>query len=199
MEDEVMYLFVCTEQLVFGRYLFEISAKTVLTKLFCGFPLSLQALPWFGWDHFLCKILSNSLSFICQCNFLCCVVSVPEVSSNYAEEEISFCLHCWCPCNECLCCFIFLLFWMCLVIIFMDKCEVISTIMKQRLQTFLSTNCFWCRKVEFKATDEIRINVLLDCVYRPRFHKTWISQRFGDWLCPRPQVYEIRGGGRLKR
>jgi hypothetical protein len=34
----------------------------------------------------------------------------------------------------------------------------------------------------------IRINVLLDCVHRRRFHKTWISLRFGDWLCPRPQV-----------
>jgi hypothetical protein len=28
----------------------------------------------------------------------------------------------------------------------------------------------------------IRINVLLDCVHRPRFHKTWISLCFGDWL-----------------
>jgi hypothetical protein len=38
----------------------------------------------------------------------------------------------------------------------------------------------------------IKINVLLDCA-----HKTWISLRFGDWLCSRPQVYKIRGG-RLK-
>jgi hypothetical protein len=41
----------------------------------------------------------------------------------------------------------------------------------------------------------IRINVLLDCVHRPRFHKTSISLRFGDWLCPRLQVYKSRGGG----
>jgi hypothetical protein len=40
----------------------------------------------------------------------------------------------------------------------------------------------------------IRINVLLDCVHRPRFQKTKKSQRFGDWLCPRPQVYKIRRG-----
>jgi hypothetical protein len=44
----------------------------------------------------------------------------------------------------------------------------------------------------------LRINVLLDCVHRLRFHKTWISLRFGDWLCPLPQVYKIREGGRLK-
>jgi hypothetical protein len=44
----------------------------------------------------------------------------------------------------------------------------------------------------------IRINVLLDCVHRPRFHKTWISLRFVDWLCPPTQVYKISGGGRLK-
>jgi hypothetical protein len=44
----------------------------------------------------------------------------------------------------------------------------------------------------------IRINVLLDCVHHPRFHKTSISLRFGDWLCPHPQVYKIRVGGRLK-
>jgi hypothetical protein len=44
----------------------------------------------------------------------------------------------------------------------------------------------------------IRINVLLDCVHRPKFHKTWISLHFVDWLCLRPQVYKIRGGGRLK-
>jgi hypothetical protein len=44
----------------------------------------------------------------------------------------------------------------------------------------------------------IRINVFLDCVHRPRLHKTWISLRFGDWLCPRPQVYKIRWGERLK-
>jgi hypothetical protein len=43
----------------------------------------------------------------------------------------------------------------------------------------------------------IRINVFLDCVHRPGFHKTWISIHFRDWLCPRPQVYKI-GGGRLK-
>jgi hypothetical protein len=36
--------------------------------------------------------------------------------------------------------------------------------------------------------------VFLDCVHRPRFHKTWISLRFGDWLCLRLQVYKIRGG-----
>jgi hypothetical protein len=26
----------------------------------------------------------------------------------------------------------------------------------------------------------LRINVLLDCVHRSRFHKTWISLRFGE-------------------
>jgi hypothetical protein len=40
---------------------------------------------------------------------------------------------------------------------------------------------------------KVRINVLLDCVHRPRFHKTWISLRFGNWLYPCPQVYKIRG------
>jgi hypothetical protein len=51
---------------------------------------------------------------------------------------------------------------------------------------------FWrCRMI-------IRINVLLHCVHRPRIHKTWISLRFGDCLCPRPQVYKIRGGERLQ-
>jgi hypothetical protein len=43
----------------------------------------------------------------------------------------------------------------------------------------------------------ITIKVRLDCVHRPRFHKTWISLRFGDWLCPRLQVYKIGGGGKV--
>jgi hypothetical protein len=43
--------------------------------------------------------------------------------------------------------------------------------------------------------------MLLDCVRRPRFQKkTKKSGRFGDWFCPRPQVYKIMGGGgKVKR
>jgi hypothetical protein len=37
----------------------------------------------------------------------------------------------------------------------------------------------------------IGINVLLACVHRPRIHKTWISLRFGDCLCPRPGTIQV--------
>jgi hypothetical protein len=50
------------------------------------------------------------------------------------------------------------------------------------------------RKELYNGIPNVRINVLLDCVHRPRFQKTWISLRFGDWLCLRPQEYKIRGG-----
>jgi hypothetical protein len=52
----------------------------------------------------------------------------------------------------------------------------------------------WCIYIYIYIYIMIRINVLLDHVHRPRFHKTLISLRFGDCLCPRPQVYKIKGG-----
>jgi hypothetical protein len=35
-------------------------------------------------------------------------------------------------------------------------------------------------RIKNEEYEVVGINVVLDCVHRPRIHKTWISLRFGD-------------------